>query len=289
MISSWEKVIQDVAQKELEKCSKIDDSHGYSHLCRVTNLAVQFAKEEKANELVVFAAAMLHDIISLPKTHPESHKSSQLAAARSEELLKSIEFPGDLIPDVSHAIAAHSFSANIPTKSIEAKCVQDADRMEALGAFGLMRVFYCCGMFGTDLLEPSDPEANKRPLNDKKYALDHFEKKLFSLYDTMKTESGKKIASSLSDFLKEFRSMLVDDLSKKEFLSPRFKLANIYKKAGEQGIALFHPTDPLSKNGRGLSSNDYALDSLLNEHDEYIRSFIKQLEYELNGYIFHHD
>lgn len=281
---SWIEPIKTAVQKELNKNTSIDDSHGYSHLCRVTELALQFAKEEEANELIVFAAGMFHDIVSLPKNHPDSSKSSILAAKRAEEILVELNFPLEHIPNICHSIKAHSFSANIPPETIEAKCVQDADRMEALGAFGLMRVFYCCGMFGTEILDEKDPGAVNRQVNDKKFALDHFEQKLFTLQKTMQTKSGTCIAASLTEFLKTYRQMLIKDHNDGNYDSPRFKIARVFKGSGKRREFLFHPEDPMGINGREHDHNKYALDGLLEEKDAYIRAFLKQLTFELDGY-----
>lgn len=282
-MDEWVQTIRNIAQEELKNAQYTDDSHGFGHLCRVSDLAVRFAEKEEAHKLTVFAAGMLHDIISLPKNHPESSKSSLLAANRAEELLESIGFPKELIPKVHHAIHAHSFSAKVSPETIEAKCLQDADRMEALGAFGLMRVFYCCGMYGTKILDEEDPLAESRPLADKKYSLDHFEVKLLTLYKTMQTSSGRNIAYSLSEFLRDFRKRLLQDYSNKDFSSPRFKIAQIYKNAGEEGRSLFHPEDPFCMN-RVSNPSKYALDELLSDKDDYIRKFVNQFSFEVNGY-----
>ena len=84
-----------------------------------------------------------------------------------------MQFPAEKIEAVCHAIAAHSFSAQIAPLTTEAKIVQDADRLEALGAIGLARVFAVSGALGVALFDGEDPFAQHRPLDDKRYALDH--------------------------------------------------------------------------------------------------------------------
>ncbi|MEM1283043.1 MAG: HD domain-containing protein [Chlamydiota bacterium] len=279
----WVQIIRNASREELKNAQYTDDSHSYGHLCRVSDLAVRFAEKEEAHKLTVFAAGMLHDIISLPKNHPESSKSSLLAANRAEDLLGSIGFPKELIPKVHHAIHAHSFSAKVLPETIEAKCLQDADRMEALGAFGLMRVFYCGGMYGAKILDEEDPLAQNRPLADKQYSLDHFEVKLLTLYKTMQTSSGRNIAYSLSEFLRDFRKRLVEDYFNKDFSSARFKIAQVYRNAGEQGCSLFHPEDQFCMN-RVSNPSKYALDQFLDDKDDYIKEFLKQFSFEINGY-----
>ena len=113
------------------------------------------------------------------------------------------DFPADRYPAVSHAIEAHSFSAAIPPRTLEAKIVQDADRLESLGAIGLARVFAVAGALNTILFDAEDPFADRRALDDRKYALDHFQCKLLRLPETMQTDKGKAMAQH-NPFLVEF-------------------------------------------------------------------------------------
>lgn len=109
-------------------------------------------------------------------------------------------FPEDRLPAVSHAIEAHSFSAKISPTTIEAKIVQDADRLEALGAIGLARVFAVSGALGVALFDAEDPFAQRRVLDDRQYALDHFQTKLLQLPLTMQTNHGRYLAQHNADF-----------------------------------------------------------------------------------------
>ncbi len=83
-------------------------------------------------------------------------------------------------------IEAHSFSANIETRTLEAKILQDADRLDAIGVIGAARCFYIAGRMGSALYDSNDPMAENRPLDDKNYALDHFRTKLFNLLPASK-------------------------------------------------------------------------------------------------------
>lgn len=285
-LTHWIKRIENGVKAELLMTGCDDASHDIGHLQRVSTLSMQFAKAESGNELIVYAAGMLHDIINLPKNHPEAHKSSFLASVRAKELLLSWGFPHELIPHVCHAIHAHSFTANIETKTVEAKCLQDADRMEALGAFGLMRTFYVSGKLGTQILDEKDPAGNGRIIDDKTFALDHFVKKLFTLSKTMKTEKGAKTAESLTLFLEEYRNRLIQDCLDGNKTSERFIIANVYYQAGQKKLPLFHSEDPFAEKGRKQHPERYALDVLLERQDQYILTFKNQLRFELSGYLF---
>lgn len=143
---------------------------------------------------------------------PQRATASTLAAEETERCLKHLEFPDTLIPAVCHAVKTHSYSAGIPPETIEAKVVQDADRMEALGAIGLARCFYTGGKLKQKLFDPEDPMAESRELNDRLYSLDHFELKLLNIADTMQTESGRKMAQRSTQFLRDFRDQLGREL-----------------------------------------------------------------------------
>lgn len=124
-----------------------------------------------------------------------------------------MQFPAEKIEAVCHAIAAHSFSAQIAPLTTEAKIVQDADRLEALGAIGLARVFAVSGALGLALFDGEDPFAQHRPLDDKRYALDHFQTKLLKLPQTMQTARGKQLAQHNAQFLVEFMAKLGAELA----------------------------------------------------------------------------
>ncbi|CAM3848708.1 phosphohydrolase [Parendozoicomonas haliclonae] len=192
-----------------------DFSHDISHFQRVWKTARKIMADEtrEVNPLVVLTACYFHDIVTLPKNHPDRSKSSTLAAEKTAEILDELDFPEELIADVCHAVEAHSFSANIPTRTPEAEVVQDADRMEAIGAIGLARVFYTGGKLGSRLFDPQDPWAERRELDDRTYSVDHFFCKLLTLGETMKTEPGRKIAEANTAYLQGFLDKLREELT----------------------------------------------------------------------------
>ena len=185
-----------------------DGSHDLGHFQRVWKAALHINKAEggPADELVLLAAAYFHDLVALPKDHPERRRSSQLSAERTAALLAADfpDFPAEKIAAVAHAIHAHSFSAGVAPETMEAKILQDADRMEALGAIGIARTFYTAGQLSARMFDPADPMAKGRELDDKRYALDHFEVKLFRLPAMMNTASGKALAERHADWMRGF-------------------------------------------------------------------------------------
>lgn len=191
-----------------------DSAHDISHFRRVWMTARKIMIHHQADPLVVLTACYFHDIVSLPKNHPERSQSSRLAARKTRDILHHDfpDFPPDRFAAVEHAIEAHSFSAGIAPQSIEAKIVQDADRLEALGAIGLARVFAVSGALGVALFDAEDPFADARSLDDRAFALDHFQTKLLRLPDTMQTDVGRELAQHNADFLVHFMAKLSAEL-----------------------------------------------------------------------------
>ena len=191
-----------------------DAAHDISHFRRVWKTSQKLSPDASVDWLVVLTACYFHDLVSLPKNHPDRHRSSVLAAQETRRMLMRDfpDFPQHCISAVCHAIEAHSFSARIAPETIEAKIVQDADRLEALGAIGLARVFAVSGALGVALFDAEDPFARQRSLDDKQYALDHFQTKLLTLPLTMQTEQGRYLAQHNADFLLTYMAKLSAEL-----------------------------------------------------------------------------
>ncbi|HEY8026944.1 MAG TPA: HD domain-containing protein [Burkholderiaceae bacterium] len=187
-----------------------DGAHDINHLQRVWQTAqTLLAAHPEADALVVQAACFLHDLVNLPKNHPERAGASQMAALAASAALSQLGFPTDKLPGVAHAIEAHSFSAAIRPTTIEAKIVQDADRLDALGAVGLARLFYTAGKMNSALAHPSDPLAENRPADDRAFALDHIAIKLENLPPSMQTEAGRSLGAQRLGLVQAFRSAFI--------------------------------------------------------------------------------
>jgi uncharacterized protein len=184
-----------------------DGAHDASHLERVwRNAQLIMAQHTEADALVVMAACYLHDLVNLPKNHPERAQASRRSAQLARHQLSWMEFPADRLDAVAHAIEAHSFSAAIEARTLEAKIVQDADRLDALGNVGLARLFYIAGSMGCALAHPDDPLALGRALDDRAYALDHIVVKLAKLPGMMQTEAGRRLGEQRMAGLARFRA-----------------------------------------------------------------------------------
>lgn len=194
--------------------SQTDAAHDVAHFRRVWRTAQHLMDGLEVDALVILTACYFHDIVSLAKNDPQRSLASRMAAEKTAAILRADfpHFPEERYPAVRHAIEAHSYSAGIAPQTPEAKIVQDADRLEALGAIGLARVFAVAGSLGVALFDSRDPFADGRELNDKRYALDHFRTKLLTLPATMQTEKGRALAQHNADYLVQFMAKISAEL-----------------------------------------------------------------------------
>jgi uncharacterized protein len=189
-----------------------DGAHDINHLHRVwRNAQSLLPAYPDADPLVVMAAGYLHDLVNLPKNHPERALASRHSAALAASQLAAAGFPVAQLSAVAHAIEAHSFSAAIAPQTIEAKIVQDADRLDALGAVGLARMFYTAGQMGSALAHPHDPLAESRQCDDRAFALDHIEIKLAALPAQMQTDAGRALGEQRLAQLLSFRAEFANE------------------------------------------------------------------------------
>ncbi|ESP90346.1 hypothetical protein N483_18650 [Pseudoalteromonas luteoviolacea NCIMB 1944] len=190
-----------------------DTAHDLSHIQRVVKTAKQLAIEEGADLEVVIPAAWLHDCVAVAKNHPDRAFASKMAADKAERFLIEIGYPEDKLEGIYHAIVAHSFSANVSPTTLEAQIVQDADRMDALGAIGVSRCMKVGGAIARHLYHTEDPFCEKREPDDKSYTIDHFFVKLLHIESQMHTEAAKKEAQRRTEFMQLFLRELGREIS----------------------------------------------------------------------------
>lgn len=189
-----------------------DPAHDIEHTRRVVANAKLIAGTEKAQLEIVIPAAWLHDCITYDKNSADRKTSSQAAAHHAAELLKSHGYPSRFIKDIAHSIEAHSFSANIPPRTIEAKIVQDADRLDAIGAIGIARCFMVGGKAGQSIYNGEEPFPESRTPDDGKYSIDHFYLKLLKIHEQMHTSAGKEEARRRTEYIEGFLRQLRSEI-----------------------------------------------------------------------------
>jgi uncharacterized protein len=206
--SHWEPRFAHFIQRD----APADAAHDAQHIRRVVANARMLAAQEQADLAVVLPAAWLHDCVSVAKDSPLRSQASRLAGRAAVEFLESIGYPAQYLPAIQHAVEAHSFSANIAPRTREAMVVQDADRLDSLGAIGLARCLMLSSAMGRRLYDPLDPFPTTRPLDEQANAIDHFYAKLFQLADRMTTAAGRAAAIKRTAFLHAFVDQLRDEI-----------------------------------------------------------------------------
>ncbi|EOV9301548.1 HD domain-containing protein [Vibrio parahaemolyticus] len=208
-LSQFEPLFLEFMQQEMQ----VDAAHDIEHVKRVVKTAKQLCDEENADIAIVLPAAYLHDCFTYPKDHPNRKQSSAIAAKKAIAYLVSIQYPQHYHDAIAHAIEAHSFSANIRPNTLEAQIVQDADRLDALGAIGVTRCIQVSTHFNAQLYNDNDMFAKERELNDKQFTVDHFQTKLFKIVETMNTESAKLEANKRKAFMQTYLKQLYDEVT----------------------------------------------------------------------------
>lgn len=205
--------LRDALRAHLIAASDGDAAHDVAHTDRVwANAQVISQGEDPCDMTVLLAACYFHDLVTLPKDSPDRARASAMSARAAAPVMSALGIGEAQVVNACHAITAHSFSANIPPATLEAKILQDADRIEAIGAIGIARCFATTGVMGGGLFHGLDPFATNRELDEKAYAVDHFQTKLLRLPATMQTVSGRKLAEVRADVLRGFLDQLAHEL-----------------------------------------------------------------------------
>lgn len=200
-------IIQKTADHVRGLLSGDSSGHDWFHIERVRNTALTIAREEGAVLFLVELAALLHDVADW-KFAGGDHEAGPKAA---REWMESIEVQPAVVEQVCDIIAGLSFKGAgvaTPMRSLEGQIVQDADRLDALGAIGIARTFAYGGHKGQAMHDPAIPpqmhasfEAYK---NNVGTTINHFYEKLLLLKDRMNTATGKRIAAERHVFMERF-------------------------------------------------------------------------------------
>jgi uncharacterized protein len=186
--------------------------HDVTHTIRVHNLCLQIGEKEKADLLVVGAAALLHDIGRGREGLNPEIDHAEASAEMAEKLLRQCRFPEDRIPQVLYAIRVHRYSRNKEPETLEARILQDADRIDISGAIGVAMTFAYGGAKNMVLYDENDPLAKNRRLDDTKYVLDHFQTKLLKLGEAVHTETAKHLIRQRQKYLASFISQFTMEI-----------------------------------------------------------------------------
>lgn len=188
-----------------------EPSHDFQHVLRVyRNAEMICKKEEGADSDIILAAALLHDLVVYPKRSSKTLNSADDSAEIAKKILSQYNsYPAEKIEKVDDAIRTHSYSKKATPATFEGKILQDADRLDAIGAIGIARTFSVGGSEKRSLYNPADPFCETdRELNDSQWTLDHVKKKLLLLKNSMHTNTAKEIAEQRTAFIELFLNQL---------------------------------------------------------------------------------
>ncbi|MFL6431469.1 MAG: HD domain-containing protein [Nitrososphaeraceae archaeon] len=186
-------------------------AHDFQHISRVYKYAELISKQEESVDLdIVLAAALLHDLVVYPKGSSKTINSADDSAEIAKKILLEYKnYPREKIEKVADAIRTHSYSKRLVPQTLEGKILQDADRLDAIGAIGIARTFSVGGSENRSLYNPTDAFCEtERQLDDTQWTLDHIKKKLMILKNSMHTKTAKKIAEERTEFMQLFLNQL---------------------------------------------------------------------------------
>ena len=208
-MKQWTQIFSDY----IHQLESADAAHDASHVQRVAVNAVKFSQIEGADLSIVIPAVWLHDCFTVSKKSELRAQASTLSAEKAEKLLADWGYPQDNIEAIKHAIAAHSYSANIKPETLEAKVVQDADRIDSIGAVGVARMMMTGGKMDTTLYNEDDPFCIERQPQDRQWTLDHFYSKLLKLNSGFHTQAAQIEAQRRHDYMLDFLKQLESEIS----------------------------------------------------------------------------
>ena len=186
-------------------------AHDFEHILRVYKNAEMISKQEESVDLdIVLAAALLHDLVVYPKGSSKTINSADDSAEIAKKILLEYKnYPREKIEKVADAIRTHRYSKRLVPQTLEGKILQDADRLDAIGAIGIARTFSIGGSENRSIYNLTDPFCeSERQLDDTQWTLDHIKKKLMILKNSMHTKTAKKIAEERTEFIELFLNQL---------------------------------------------------------------------------------
>ena len=186
--------------------------HDYFHSLRVYKIAKRIAENENANIEIVSLAALLHDVDDIKLSY-KTHKNKDNAKA----FLKANNVDDNTIDLICNIINDISFKGieSKPSNILEGRIVQDADRLDAIGAIGIARAFAFGGNHNRVMYDPN--EKPKLNMTEKEYrnhistTINHFYEKLYNLKDLMNTQTAKQIAIVRENYMKEYIQEFMDE------------------------------------------------------------------------------
>ncbi len=184
--------------------------HDRHHVTRVYNLATRLARKEKADLDIIKASALLHDIARAMEDEGTISDHAKEGAEMARKILQEVNFPKEKIDNVILCVETHRFKKGQAPKSLEAKILQDADRLDMLGAMGIARAFTRGGWSNQPIHDPSIPPKAKYD-GKSESSVNHIYEKLLKIKDTINTETAKRIAEERHRYVEQFLERLLEE------------------------------------------------------------------------------
>jgi len=201
------KIVEQVKEQIKSQFENDSSGHDWFHIDRVWKVAKQIAEQENVNIFVTELGALLHDIAD----HKFVDNFEEESVKRTYKILKPLGVEDEIISEVTHIVLNCSFKGGVDKNkmnSIEGKIVQDADKLDAIGAIGIARTFAFGGKFGSLLYHPDIKPMNHQSLEsyqkNRTHTINHFYEKLLLLKDLMHTPTAKQIALQRHQFMEQF-------------------------------------------------------------------------------------
>lgn len=214
------KIIINKTAKYIEKKLKGEGSgHDWWHVYRVWQIAKKIGKKEKGNLFIIELASLLHDIEDWKFSNGDDSVGPKLAS----DWLKKLKVENNIIEKVEKIIKDMSFKGagvNMPIKTLEGKIVQDADRIDAIGAIGIARTFAYGGYKNREIYNPNIKskihKSFKSYKNSNSPTINHFYEKLLLLKNLMNTKSAKKLAKKRHEFMQQYLKQFFTEWDEKK-------------------------------------------------------------------------
>lgn len=208
-----EKLKEKLIKEAMKVMDDDDPSHDLEHALRVLRNAERISEVEGGDLSIIIPAALFHDSVNYPKNDPRSRYSAKESGELARGILEKFSFYDEgMISKVEIAILEHSYSGGIKPTMLESKIIQDADRLECLGAISIMRSFCSTGQMSRPFYNTKDPFCENREPDPGSYTVDLFYARYFSVLSRLNTDIAKEVAEKRIKFMYEFLDNLKDEL-----------------------------------------------------------------------------
>ncbi len=203
--------MQEIREEVKSFFGDVNPAHDWKHVKSVENLSEKLAEEEGADQKIVKASVLLHDIGRKKEDEGEIENHAEWGAEKAQEILEGFGYDEGFIEEVKHCVMSHRYSKDPEPETLEAKVLSDADNLDALGATGIARTFTYGGEHGRVIADPELP-ADEDPESSGSNSFNHLQKKILNLKSRMYTGSGLDVAEDRHSYVESFVERFKDEM-----------------------------------------------------------------------------